>query len=98
MSSQMPLRREVAVLVVAGAVLGIVYNSIGLASRPPRGIPWVAAKAELPSLEDMSAADSAMAVPGGEFGDPAAGGMPSPTATGAGMGREARADKPPAGS
>lgn len=106
MSSQMPLRREVAVLVVAGAVLGIVYNSMGLASRPPRGIPWVAAKAELPSLEDMTPADSAMSGPGGELGAPAAGSSPAPTspttATGDGTEHEAdratRVDRLPAGS
>ena len=102
----MPLRREVFVLVATGAVLGIVHNSMGLASRPPRGIPWVAAKAELPSLEDMTPADSAMSGPGGDLGAPAAGAAPTSanpaTATGAGTEREAdrdaRGDRPPVGS
>ena len=108
MSSQMPLRREVIVLVAAGAVLGIVYNSMGLASHPPRGIPWVAAHAALPSLEDMVPADSAMSAPGGELGAPEPGNSPVPTSanpatpTGAGTepeaGRAARADRPPARS
>ena len=75
----MPLRREVIVLVAAGAVLGIVYNSMGLASHPPRGIPWVAAQAALPSLEDMVPADSAMSAPGGELGAPEAENSPVPT-------------------
>jgi rhodanese-related sulfurtransferase len=60
----MPLRREVVVLVAAGAVLGIVHNSIGLASHPPRGIPWIAVKAQLPSLESLTPPDSAAATPG----------------------------------
>ena len=110
MSNQMPLRREVLVLVVAGAVLGIVHNSIGLASRPPRGIPWVAAKAELPRLEDMSPVDSATGASGTEPVAPAAGNPPAPgptsatppTATGAAPGREAsgsvRTGKSPAAS
>jgi len=110
MSSQMPLRREVFVLVAAGAALGIVYNSMGLASRPPRGIPWVAATAELPSLEDMTPADSAMSGPGAELGAPVAGSPPSAaptsgnpvTAPSAGTQREAdrsaRADRPPLAS
>jgi rhodanese-related sulfurtransferase len=100
MSRQMPLRREVIVLVAAGAVLGIVYNSMGLASHPPRGIPWVAAETALPSLEDMPA-DSAVSAPGEELGAP---GAPSPaptsanpaTAAGAGTEHAARADRPPA--
>lgn len=73
MSSETPMRREVFALVVAGAVLGIVYNSMGLASRPPRGIPWVASRAELPSLEEMTPSDSVMRAPGGETSAPDAG-------------------------
>jgi rhodanese-related sulfurtransferase len=98
MSSETPLWREVFVLVVAGTVLGIVYNGMGVTSRPPRGIPWVAAKAELPSLEDMTPPDSGMAAPGGETSAPDAGGPTSnpeqtstpPASTGDGRGRDNR--------
>jgi len=96
MSSQMPLRRQVFVLVAAGAVLGIVYNSMGLASHPPRGIPWVAAKAALPSLEDMGPADSAMSAPGGELGAPGGGSPPSSAPTS--VSPATTADRPLAGS
>jgi rhodanese-related sulfurtransferase len=78
MSRGTPLRREVFVLVATGAVLGIVHNSIGLASRPPRGIPWVAAKAELPSLEEMTPPDSLAIAPGAELQVPGAGDASSP--------------------
>ncbi len=73
MSSETPMRREVVLIVLAGAVLGIVYNGMGLASRPPRGIPWVAAKAELSSLEEMTLSDSVMTAPGEETSAPDAG-------------------------
>jgi len=97
MSSEPKLRREVFVLLVAGAVLGIAYNSIGLASRPPRGIPWVGAKAELPSLEDMTPSDSGVAAPGGETLAPDATRPPAPApvsvtprgSTGSGAGPDA---------
>jgi len=108
MSSGTPLRREVFVLVAAGAALGIVYNSIGLASRPPRGIRWVAAQADLPSLEEMAPTDSGTTAPDGETSAPEGGNAPlsappsaSPsTPTGNGAGREAgsavRSGSPPA--
>lgn len=81
----MPLRREIIVLVAAGAALGIVYNSIGLASHPPRGIPWIAAKAQLPSLEDLTPPDTATAttvpVETPAMADPPAPGPTPPPAT-----------------
>jgi rhodanese-related sulfurtransferase len=51
--------RGIAVIVAVGAALGLLYNEAGLLSRPPRGIPWVAAKVELPELESSAPADSA---------------------------------------
>lgn len=64
MSRQSPLGRDVVLIVVAGAALGIVYNGMGLAGRPPRGIPWVAVATALPTLEEMAAGDTAIVEPG----------------------------------
>ncbi len=47
------------VIVLAGVALGLAYNALGLASRPPRGMPWVARVEKLPSLEALQAADTA---------------------------------------
>ncbi|MGH7730791.1 MAG: rhodanese-like domain-containing protein [Candidatus Eiseniibacteriota bacterium] len=90
----MPLRREVVVLVAVGAVLGVVQNAIGLASRPPRGIPWVAQQGELPSLEDVTPADSVTAAPGGINAPPTAS-PPPPASTGARPGGSAVTSPPP---
>jgi len=106
MSNGTPLQRQVIMLLVAGAALGIVYNSIGLAARPPRGIRWLAVKTELPSLEEMAPPDSGMAEPGAETQAPDAGNPPSPaprsgtpaTRTGVVAGRhDGRTEAPPAG-
>ncbi len=77
MSSRTPLRRDVILMVVAGAVLGIAHNGMGLASRPPKGIPWVASETALPSLEDLAPADSVIGAPDGAVPPPDAS---SPTA------------------
>ena len=45
-------------IVAAGTVLGLAYNGAGLMSRPPRGIPWVGTKADLPELESLAPPDS----------------------------------------
>lgn len=50
--------RGIAVILAVGAVLGLAYNGAGLLSRPQRGIPWVAAKVDLPELEALASADS----------------------------------------
>jgi rhodanese-related sulfurtransferase len=44
-----------------GIVLGIAYNSIGLSSRPARGLPWVGGARSLEKVESLviSAGDSA---------------------------------------
>jgi rhodanese-related sulfurtransferase len=51
--------RAVAVIVLGGAALGVVHNAAGLASRPSRGIRWLASQVELPSLESLAALDTA---------------------------------------
>ncbi len=63
MRGETTLGRGIATIVVAGAVLGLAYNGAGLLSRPSRGIPWVAAKSDLPDLDNLSA----------RAGDPASG-------------------------
>lgn len=50
--------RGALVIVLAGAGLGMVYNGMALRSHPPHGIPWIAVKEELPSLESMAPQDS----------------------------------------
>ena len=55
MRGETSLGRGIATIVVAGVVLGTAYNGAGLLSRPSRGIPWVAAKNDLPDLDSLSA-------------------------------------------
>jgi rhodanese-related sulfurtransferase len=52
------VRRDVVMIVLGGAVLGLLYNGVGLATRPPRGIPWITAQQELPKLDDLIGPDS----------------------------------------
>jgi rhodanese-related sulfurtransferase len=47
-------------LLLAGTVLGLAHNQIGLQSRPVRGIPWRAVPPE-PALERLAAADTSHA-------------------------------------
>lgn len=77
MSRQTPLGRDVALIVIAGAALGIAYNGMGLASRPPRGIPWVAVATALPSLEELAPSDTTILDPGAVV-PPEAGTAPAP--------------------
>ena len=48
--------RGVLFLVAVGLALGVLYNSIGRASRPPRGLPWVKHADEATSLEALQRA------------------------------------------
>ncbi len=61
--------RGAVVIVVAGVALGLAFNALGLASKPPRGLPWVKLVAKLPSLEelqgDSTGAVTNAPVPGG---------------------------------
>jgi rhodanese-related sulfurtransferase len=76
MSSEPSLRGGVAIIVIGGAVLGLLYNGVGLATRPPRGIAWITKEEALPSLEDI--ADTTRMAPATPAPDASA---PSPMAT-----------------
>ncbi len=58
MRTESSLGRGIVMIVAVGAVLGVAYNGAGLMSRPPRGIPWVAAAMDVPELESLAPADS----------------------------------------
>ena len=45
--------RGVFVIVVAGVALGLAFNALGLASKPPRGLSWITRAEKLPSLEEL---------------------------------------------
>lgn len=45
------LMRDVLTIVATGIVLGLAYNQLALASRPPRGLAWVGGATPLESLE-----------------------------------------------
>ena len=47
------LGRSVVTIVLAGCVLGVAHNEAGRMSHPPRGIPWVAARDTLVTLESL---------------------------------------------
>ena len=52
--SEMSWGRGVAIMVAVGVGLGVLYNAAGLMSRPPRGIPWLAAKGGVASLDTLA--------------------------------------------
>jgi rhodanese-related sulfurtransferase len=45
--------RGVVVIVVVGVALGLAFNALGLASKPPRGLSWIKQVEKMPSLEDL---------------------------------------------
>ena len=45
--------RGVVVIVVVGVALGLAFNALGLASKPPRGLSWITQVEKMPSLEDL---------------------------------------------
>jgi rhodanese-related sulfurtransferase len=45
--------RGVFAIVAVGVALGLAFNALGLASRPPRGLSWITQEEKLPSLEDL---------------------------------------------
>lgn len=49
------LLRPVAVIVAVGLALGLGFNALGRAGRPPRGLPWIAEARTIPSLEEAQA-------------------------------------------
>lgn len=99
-----PVVREAAVIVLAGAALGVLFNNAGLSTRPERGIPWVAKREALPTLESLVPEDSqhtpeadatgpVEAEVTHEAGAPSAG---TPPSTGAGPERTPREPSAPA--
>jgi rhodanese-related sulfurtransferase len=51
--------RGIVFIVATGVVLGVLYNAIGLASRPPHGLAWIPAPQQVGSLEEMQPAPAA---------------------------------------
>lgn len=45
--------RGVVVIVAVGVALGLAFNALGLASKPPRGLSWMTQAEKLPSLEEL---------------------------------------------
>jgi rhodanese-related sulfurtransferase len=45
--------RGVAVIIVAGIALGLAFNALSLASKPPRGLSWITETEKMPSLEEL---------------------------------------------
>jgi rhodanese-related sulfurtransferase len=42
-----PLVRDIVRILLTGIALGVAFNALGLASRPPRGLPWIGASVRL---------------------------------------------------
>ncbi len=45
--------RGVAAIVIVGVALGLAFNALGLASKPPRGLSWITQPERMPSLEEL---------------------------------------------
>jgi rhodanese-related sulfurtransferase len=58
MRGEISVNRGIAVILIAGAALGLAHNWAGLRSHPPRGIPWIATKAALPELGSVAPSDT----------------------------------------
>jgi rhodanese-related sulfurtransferase len=56
--------RGVVVIVVVGVALGLAFNALGLASRPPRGLSWIKQVEKMPSLEDLQPGSGLVPAPG----------------------------------
>jgi len=82
--------RAAFVIVLAGVLLGVAFNALGLASKPPRGLDWVKHERKLQSLEDMQGGGAA-APAGPEAGAPAAGARSAQTLTATGDAAEQQA-------
>ncbi len=50
-------------IVIAGIGLGLAFNAVGLASRPPRGLAWIRQPERMPSLEDLQPGSSLLPAP-----------------------------------
>jgi rhodanese-related sulfurtransferase len=53
------LVRDVAVLLLVGAALGVTHNAYMLAAGPGRGLPWIKTERRVVKLEDLAPADPA---------------------------------------
>lgn len=62
MGSENSVARGVVMILVAGTALGLAHNWVGFASRPPRGLPWIAHNVSVPELENLLPSDSTAAV------------------------------------
>lgn len=69
--------RGVVIIVLVGVLLGVGYNALGRASRPPRGLDWVKRERKLPSLEELQGGGGGT---GGATVTPAGAGAPAPAA------------------
>jgi rhodanese-related sulfurtransferase len=58
MRGETPVGRGVVMILIAGAALGLAHNETGLLSHPPRGIPWIAAKAAIANLDSLTPPDT----------------------------------------
>jgi rhodanese-related sulfurtransferase len=67
--------RGAALIVVFGALLGIGYNAMGLASKPRHGLAWIKQPEKLESLESLQAPAATSASPGAMQSEA---GMPAP--------------------
>lgn len=93
------LRRDAFIILAVGIALGLAHNLAGLASRPSRGLPWVASSGSLPSLTgvvppdsgDAAAASDTIGAPSGGLVDRARPEAPAPT-------RASGRVEPPAGA
>jgi rhodanese-related sulfurtransferase len=54
--------RAAALIVIVGIALGLAFNAVGRASRPPRGLPWIRQEERMPSLEDLQPASGLVPV------------------------------------
>ncbi len=57
------LLRPIAVIVAVGLALGLGFNALGRAGRPPRGLPWIAEARTIQSLEEAQAGAKPAAPP-----------------------------------
>lgn len=53
------LFRDVAVLLLVGAALGVTHNAYMLAAGPGRGLPWIKTERRVVKLDDLAPADPA---------------------------------------
>ena len=78
MGSDKSVGRGIGLILVVGIVLGLAHNAVGLASRPSRGIPWLAVPTTLTGLGDPGAGDSLSGGGNGPLAPPPAVATPEP--------------------